>query len=212
MAGSGGISGPAVAMATAGAFLVYVGVRNVPILAGLREITNGSLPAARNKPNDATRSALAALFTGSTGTGVVAAADTTGASGGAFPALVGAVQQFAGDHYSQARRWDPGFSDCSSFVGKGLKSLGITPPGISVTGSYLTWGQLRKVDRSQLAAGDLCVNSGHMIVATGNGSAIGQQNSRSNVRTGTPEELMPGSFVCLRYTGAQPATAASMAA
>jgi hypothetical protein len=121
---------------------------------------------------------------------------------------VDAVQQFAGDHYSQARRWDTGYSDCSSFVGKGLRSIGITPPGASVTGSYLTWGQLRTVPRSEVGAGDLCVNAGHMIVATSNSDGIGQQNSRSNVRRGPIESLMPGPFTCLRYVGARAATVA----
>lgn len=41
----GGISGLAVAMGTAGLYLVYAGIRNVPLLAGLRDLAQGRLPA-----------------------------------------------------------------------------------------------------------------------------------------------------------------------
>lgn len=44
----GGISGLAVAVGSAGAFLVYAGIRNVPLLEGLRELARGQLPPARN--------------------------------------------------------------------------------------------------------------------------------------------------------------------
>lgn len=127
----------------------------------------------------------------------------------AFPQLVTAVQQFASDQYSETRRWQVGYSDCSSFVGKGLKSLGVTPPGSSVTTDYMLAGDWYNIPRSDLSAGDICVNAIHMIVATGNNSAIGQENPRENVRTGTPEDLMAGtgSFICRRYSGAKNVTA-----
>ena len=47
MAKGGGISGLAVAMATVGGFFVYIVVRNVPVLQGLREILKGQTPTAR---------------------------------------------------------------------------------------------------------------------------------------------------------------------
>lgn len=40
-----GISGLAVAMVAAGSYLVYAGIRNVPLLQGLRELATGHLPA-----------------------------------------------------------------------------------------------------------------------------------------------------------------------
>jgi len=211
----GGIPGPAVAIATAGAFMIFIGIRNVPVLAGLRELAAGKLPAARNADNTATKSVYQALFTAGSssggGSGAVVQAGTAGSTGGAFPALVAATAAFAGDHYSQARRWEAGYSDCSSFAGKSLKAAGVTPPGISVTGSYLTWGLLAKIPREQVQAGDLCVNAAHMIIATSNTDGIGQQNSRVNVRQDKIENLMPGPFTCLRYTGPKPVSAAGMA-
>lgn len=122
----------------------------------------------------------------------------------AFPQLVTAVQQFSGDIYSESQRWAQGYSDCSSFVGKGLKSLGITPPGASVTTDYMISPDWTTIPRRDLSGGDICVNAAHMIVATGNDSAIGQENSRVNVATGTPENLMlgTGGFTCRRYKNA----------
>ncbi len=136
-------------------------------------------------------------------------ASLTTAAGTGLPQLVGAVRQFRADRYSQLKRWQQGFSDCSSFVGKGLKALGITPPGASTTVDYLAWSALRKIPESALQAGDLVVNTAHMIVATGPGTGIGQQNGRRNVQEGTIADLMAGTgtYVCLRYTGGAKAAA-----
>jgi hypothetical protein len=42
-----GINGAAVTLAAAGAYLVYAGIRNVPLLDGLRDLFAGRLPAPR---------------------------------------------------------------------------------------------------------------------------------------------------------------------
>jgi hypothetical protein len=42
-----GISGLAVVLAAAGGFLVYAGIRNVPILPGLRELASGKVPTPK---------------------------------------------------------------------------------------------------------------------------------------------------------------------
>ncbi|MEU9048378.1 hypothetical protein AB0D63_43320 [Kitasatospora sp. NPDC048343] len=217
---SGGISGTAVAMVTAGSFLVYVGLSNLTPLDALREISKGKLPKPAPKDTKkpgAAQSAAKILYdtTGSssgsagTGGGIVPA---VAIGSGPLPQLVAAAQRHAGEKYSQSQRWDPNFSDCSSFVGKSLKDIGIDPPGASVTTSYLAWSALSKIDRSQVGAGDLIVNTGHIIIAMDNATGIGQQNSRRNVQTGRIEDLMSGlGFTCLRYTGGAPRSAASMA-
>lgn len=43
----GGISGLAVALAAAGGYLMYAGIRDVPLLEGLRELAGGKLPAGK---------------------------------------------------------------------------------------------------------------------------------------------------------------------
>lgn len=199
MAKGGGISGVAVAMATAGAFLVYIGIRDIPVLDGLREITLGKLPAPRNKAASTAAAAKQALYAGG-GTGTAVQTGLT--TGSTSSSLVAAALTHKDEKYSQLRRFQTGYSDCSSFVGKSLTDTGITPPAGSVTGSYLVWGQMTTIPRSQLAAGDICVNGGHMIIAMSNSTGIGQQNGRRNVVIGeSVETMMPGAFICRRYTG-----------
>lgn len=121
-----------------------------------------------------------------------------------FPQLVQAEMQNVNDHYSESQRWSPGFSDCSSFVGKALKSIGITPPGSSVTTDYLLSPDWTLISRSDIQTGDICVNATHMVTALDNATAIGQQNPSRNVATGPIDDMMAGtgSFVCKRYVGA----------
>lgn len=190
------ISGVHVALAVGGVVLAYAGLKGTNPLAALRDITSGKpagVPAAT--------AGLAVAPTDASVAGGVGAAITGAAGVAGGNALVAAANKHRGERYSQALRWQPGYSDCSSFVGKSFRDIGITPPGPSLAISYLTWPKLGRVERTQLAPGDLCVNTGHIIIATGRDSAIGQENARDNVQTGTPENLMwgSGSFVCLRY-------------
>lgn len=184
------IPGLAVAVATAGAVMVYAGLRGTSVVQALRDVVSGAPPAVP------TRSA---------GLDDTAAPQGVVSSG---PVIIGArlvaeAMKNKGDRYSQARRWEPGYSDCSSFVGKALKQMGLTPPGASITWNYLAWSDAFKVDRSKVVAGDLAVNATHMVLITSATHAIGQQNPSVNVQEDTIEHLMAGtgSFVCLRLRG-----------
>lgn len=175
------VSGTGVALATAGGVLLYAGLKGASPLAALKQIvTSGpsALPATGTAPQ-------------------AVSAGTTGATSG----LVAACMVNASDKYSQLKRWQKGFSDCSSWVGKGFLNLGITPPGASTTLDYLAWGALSKVDVSQAQAGDLLVNAAHMAVVTGPGTAVGQENPTRNVAQGTFAQIMAGtgSYLVLRY-------------
>lgn len=178
---SGGISGTAVAVATGGAVLIYAGFRGVNPAQALRDVASGKAPAVE---------ATSAGLTAGGGAGVIPAGYVPGSGVGGR--LVQAAMQHRSEKYSQARRWQPGFSDCSSFVGKALKDIGITPPGASVTGSYLVWRGARTVPRSQIREGDLLVSGGHIVIAMSGGQAIGQQNGRQNVQIGPISSLMSG--------------------
>lgn len=211
-----GISGLAVAMATVGGFLMYVGIRDVSFQDALREVVKGKVQPIESKTGSTSQTAasfigkstsasqlgLAPNDDGEDSSGGVAEAGYK-TSGGGLPSLVNAVYAYKGDKYSQSKRWQSGYSDCSSFVGKGLKKLGITPPGASTTYSYLGSSQWKKISRSQAGAGDLACNSGHVAIFINNSQGIGQQNSRSNVKMDSMSNLMSGtgSFVCLRYAG-----------
>ena len=188
MAASGAVSGVAVAVGTVGSLLVYAGIRGVNPVEALRDISSG-------KP-------LGISKEGTTqGDGAILGEVDTNVAGGAVGSvLVSALQQFASDKYSQASRWTPGYSDCSSFIGKGLTSLGIKYPGNSTTGSYLTWSALTTIPKSQIQAGDLLCSPAHIACATGPTTAIGQQNPKRNVQTGTISDIMWGqSWVARRF-------------
>jgi cell wall-associated NlpC family hydrolase len=166
--------------------LLYSGLKGESPLKALREIIAGG------------PSALSAAAGAPAGSGGPVGVNGSGTLSG----LAAAAQNFAGDKYSQIRRWQDGYSDCSSFVGKSLKLIGVTPPGGSVTGDYLAWSALSKVDPSQAQSGDLLVNAAHMVIVTGPDQAIGQENPTRNVATGSFASLMAGTgpYLCLRFT------------
>ena len=204
MARSPGVSGLAVAMATTGAVLVYLGVKGIPVREGLRSFAGGSLPTTQGAHGGgAVDAAAAQLGGGSSGTADGGSAGAGAVGAGPHPEFARAALARQGEKYSQARRWDQGYSDCSSFVGKVLKDNGITPPGASVTGSYLVWSKLRRIKRADVGAGDLLCGPGHIAIALSNTQAIGQQNSRTSVRIGTIESIMSGqaSWFPQRYVG-----------
>ncbi|MFE0812674.1 NlpC/P60 family protein [Streptomyces sp. NPDC058848] len=203
-----GLPGIAVGMAGAAALLIYAGFRGSDPLDALRDVATG-------KPKGlAERAAMRSVLYegldapgggggGGGGGGVTQASLEGAAVSGPHPEFVRAAAQFQNDKYSQARRWQKGYSDCSSFVGKALKAAGVTPPGGSTTSSYLAWSKARPISRDEIGAGDFLVSSGHMALAINNSTAIGQQNGRQNVQVGPISTIMWGqSWVALRYTGA----------
>jgi cell wall-associated NlpC family hydrolase len=208
MASGGGIPGVAVALATAGGVLLYAGFQGQSPIAALKDITAGktktlepSTVAFSNDPTTVGRATQASWTGGSVGSSEIGAR------------LVAAAMTHRSEKYSQARRWETGYSDCSSFVGKSLKDVGVTPPSGSVTGSYLVWTKLKTVSRDDIQAGDLLCGPGHIAIAVSPTQAIGQQNGRVNVQVGPIASIMSGqSWNPRRYTGAAPATSGGVAA
>lgn len=183
---SAGVSGAAVALAGAGALLLYSGLRGLSPLDALRQVATGkALAPVESK---------APTLTPPT-------APSAGASGSGSSSLVAAAESFAGDKYSQARRWQTGYSDCSSFVGKALKKVGIRPPGASLVSSYVNllgghWSGISKIPASQVQAGDLVISpASHMVIATDATHGIGQQRPGRNVQHGAIADLMFGTGV-----------------
>jgi len=196
-----GISGVGAAMATGGALLAYAGFKGINPLQALKEWASGGFTGVENK--DAGLTAGSTLWNMVSQTGQVAI-------GASNSALVRAAYAFQGDKYSQARRWQNGYSDCSSFVGKALKLVGIAPPGASTTWDYLASSGWKKIPRAQATAGDLAVNTSHMAMFISNDQGIGQQNTRRNVQVDSMKNLMAGtgSYTCLRYVAPPKGTSA----
>lgn len=204
-----GISGAGIAVATGGMLLIYSGIRNVSPLQALRMVTTGALPAGNATAQDAQGPALQAAQADLIAAAVNPFASTAAyGGGGGLPTLPAALQAFSGDRYSQWHRWDAGYSDCSSFIGKGLKAIGIRPPGGSTTWDYLRSSAWYQIPESSAGAGDLAVNATHMVCVTGPGMAVGQENPRRNVVAGSIADLMSGtgSYVILRYRGSATVT------
>lgn len=202
MAEAGGISGVAVAAAAIGGVLIYAGFQGQSPLAALREITSGQSRGLAVGQASFVHNA-SATTSATSSTGAVAAGYLSGTASAVGQALATAALTHRDELYSQAKRWQPGFSDCSSLVGKSFKDIGIPPPGASVTGSYLTWSKLRTVSKSDIQTGDLLCSAGHIAIALSPTTAIGQQNSRRNVQVGSIDDIMygQGSWYPRRYIG-----------
>lgn len=202
---SGGISGVAVALATAGGVLMYAGFQGLGPLEALRDITKGKPKPLKEGQTSFANDPTKVGQGGGGGNWLDRwkQLNQSGYGGAGHPEFVAAAMRHRNEKYSQARRWEEGYSDCSSFVGKALKDCGITPPGLSVTGSYLTWRKLKTVSRAEIVAGDLLCGPGHIAIAIDGAQAIGQQNGRHNVRVDTHESIMTGqpSWVPRRYVG-----------
>lgn len=197
MATESGISGTAVAVATLGAVLVYAGFRGVSPLQALRDVTSGSPPPVESRSVDLSG------WSGDTAT-YAPTPDGFTSHTAARSAVVAAAQRYTGDKYSQLKRTRAGYSDCSSFVDKALMAAGIDPPvKWASTASYRATSKWRTIPLAQAQPGDIAINGHHMVLVTGQGgsSAIGQQNSKTNVRTGTVKSLMSNDFYIRTWKG-----------
>lgn len=154
MAQQGGISGPAVGMATAGAFLLYVGIQGVGIRDGLKSITNGKLPQGKPKSSGAVESAEASVKQGAAAGSSSASSSGVGGGAGAHPELVVAARRYLGVPYVFGGTSPKGM-DCSGLIVLSfMDAYGVKPPRTTYT--QIAWRQLTKIDRSQMTAGDLC--------------------------------------------------------
>lgn len=187
MPGSG-ISGLGVAIATAGGLLIYAGFRGQNPAQALRDLSSGTAG-----PLPTTGAVVLTAAGGSVG----AAAGTAVAAG----SVAAAAQKYRSDKYSQLLRTRSGYSDCSSFCDKILRDLGRPPsPLWSSTANYRNSKDWERIPLADTQPGDVAINSHHMVMITaaGGSAAIGQQNPRVNVRTGTVKDLMSNDFYCLR--------------
>lgn len=195
-----GISGMAIAAASFGGILVYAGFRGISPLQALRDIGSGKPPGVASNPVDLT---------------VTEVGENVGTilSGVGGAVVVAAAQKYKGDQYSQAKRTQDGWSDCSSFCDKAFRDAGIPPPvKWAATANYRMSPDWKTIPRTQAKPGDIAISGGHMVLVTAAGgtAAIGQQNPRVDVRTGSVADLMSGqSYVYKTYVGkAKPKAAA----
>ena len=180
-----------IGVTTVGAVLVYAGFRGVSPLQVFKEVSGGKLPPVTGKPTQD-------VVPGSTPN----PANNTGRRA----AVVAAAQKYTGDKYSQLKRTQPGFSDCSSFVDKALRDAGIAPPmnEWANTALYRISPEWKTIPASQVQPGDIAISAAHMVLITAAGgtSGIGQQRPNVNVRTGSMSTLFGSqSYVFKTWTG-----------
>lgn len=194
MAAQAGVPGLAVMLTAGGALLVYAGLRGVSPLVALREVAAG-------QTEPITTAGLREPLDTSVGGGVVQASSGAEAAG-THPEIADGAMRYRSDRYSQALRSRPGYSDCSSFAAKAMRAAGINVPDYNTT-AFMRWDGLRRVSKSEISRGDLLINHVHMAIALDGATAIGQQNSKRNVATGSFESIMmnTGPWSAYRYVG-----------
>lgn len=207
MGESGKISGVAIGVATAGLLLTYAGFRGASPKDVLKDLSTGNAPGVNRQ----------ATYTG--GVGSVAGSVAGNAAGqmanasANSSALVSALVRYKNDEYSQALRSQVGYSDCSSFVGKGLRDIGVkVPGGLPITTFYLVWTGLTTINKTDIKPGDLLCAPSHMAVAIGNGMAVGQQNTSEDVNVDTIANIMYGTTWIARRLKANVKTTGKVAA
>lgn len=182
MASENGISGLAVAVATAGGLLVYAGFRGVSPLQALRDVSSGHPAGVAGTTASFTEASL--------GAGTVAVASGTG------PDLLAEMQRIGtGKSYSQLKRTGPDSFDCSGLVWKAGVNLGHWGPG---TGHYTTAfatatflagvagvGLVERPKGDAPQPGDIIWWNGHMGCATDSTTLFSAMSSHTTPNIGT---------------------------
>lgn len=191
MAARTGVPGLAVGLTAVGALLIFAGIRGISPVAALREVAAGQ-----------TEPLSAPVRLDDSVSGDVSYASASTGAAGTHPEIVDGTSRYRGDKYSQARRGQPGYSDCSSFAAKSMRAAGIEVSNLTTSG-FMAWSGLKRISKSEIARGDLLINHTHMAIALDGSHAIGQQNARRNVATGTFEAIMmnTGPWSAYRYVG-----------
>jgi hypothetical protein len=199
--GASQISSLHLAVAAGGGVLLYAALRGVSPVQALRDVASGHPPAVSTEGKVIEGADYEPGGLGSSDWHGVYRLSKTPRSMQKPSTLIAAANGHASEKYSQSQRWSKGKSDCASFVGKALLDIGITPPGGSVTGDYLSSSAWVKVTTPR--AGDIAVNSQHMALCLDGSNGIGQQNPRRNVHRDTLDNLMAntGSWEIRRWKG-----------
>ena len=108
-------------------------------------------------------------------------APSTSTSSATPEGFINEALKMQGWTYSQSKRMQHGFVDCSSLVGRALANAGLGSSHMT-TGSMTSDSRFYQVPMSQIKRGDVLWNSGHMEIYMGGNSTFGA--FRPGVATG----------------------------
>ena len=177
---NGGISGLAVAVTAVGGFLVYAGIKDVPLQDGLREILAGKTPVGRAPK-------ATAQFGGrpiGTGLGEAVAGAANAAVGGT---LVFEARKHLGKKYVFGAV-GPNTFDCSGLIVYCLRKTTVPNAPRFVTQTFAVWARSKgwtKIGEKDIRAGDVVLKSGHMGIAISNTEMIHAPHTGTVVKVGT---------------------------
>lgn len=182
---SGGVSGLAVGLATAGGLLLWSAVRNVSPLDTLREVLGkGSGGTPISTPFASTVSGVQTI-TGSLGKAAgAAAADVAGSMSGDAGRLVAEARKLIGTPYVWASASSTGV-DCSGLVILCLRRMGIKDVPRFTTATFGSWAKGQgavRVTPDSFRAGDVILRTGHMGIAISGTRMIHAPHPGSSVR------------------------------
>lgn len=156
MARSGGISGIGVAVATAGGFLLYAGIRDVNLLTGLREIVGGKTPTPTPPKPSILDKVVPEAIHGFDPAARVSRGD----------AIATAARAQLGKPYVWGTA-GPNTFDCSGLAVYALRQSGVSvPPNVRRVRDFVRWDGTYGVPRTDTKPGDLvCWDFVHMGIA-----------------------------------------------
>lgn len=199
MAKGAGINGVGLAAMTSGAFLLYVGIKDVGIRDGLRDIVGGKLPDGPDASGMLEKSVSGAIaaararLAGGVG-------GPAGRAGGADSDLADAALKYIGVPYAWGGETRSGM-DCSGLVQLAFKDIGVKAPRTTYTQEV--WSKLRTVSRGGAQRGDLVFWPGHVAIYLGGGRVVHAPRPGTKVRTEDVDSAGPAgtSAHFMRYTG-----------
>lgn len=184
----GGISGLAVASATAGGLLLYAALTGQSPTQALKSVLSGHPGSIPNiVPN---------TVSGNLGSGGAYGSGPNGWLAQTALTQVGVPYRWGGN--------SPSGFDCSGLVQWSFAQHGISCPRTTYT--QYAWKQLYRITKADLSAGDLVYWTGHVVIAIDNTNCVAAEHTGTNVMTLPIANAGPKGLPILGYMRYTPTT------
>lgn len=95
--------------------------------------------------------------------------------------FIESAKAMKGWNYSQSKRHNDGYVDCSSLVGRAMKAAGITDNQQVTTASMVGDNRFAKISKSEAQPGDIMWQKGHVAIYLGNNKVLEASGSKKKV-------------------------------